>query len=112
MNMPNWPALLVAPLIAFTNGAIAYALVSPSCSHQEVVNLHLLSIASLLACFVVTVPAALNWQRARALAGRAESPAQARHRFLSQVGTLTALLSTLVVLAEWLPVWIVSPCSA
>jgi hypothetical protein len=110
--MPNWPALLVAPLIAFTNGAIAYALVSPSCSRQEVVDLHLLSIASLLACFVATVPAALNWQRARALASPMEAPAQARHRFLSQVATMTALLSILVVLAEWLPVWIVSPCSA
>lgn len=109
--MPNWPALLVAPLIAFTNGAIAYALVSPSCSRQEVVDLHLLSIASLLACFVVTVPAALNWQRAGALAGGGKVAAQARHRFFSQVGTLTGLLSILVVLAEWLPVWIVSPCS-
>ena len=109
--MPNWPALLVAPLVAFTNAAIAYALVSPSCSRQELVDLHLLSIVSLLACFVVTVPAALNWQRARALASQVEAPAQARDRFFSQVGTLTGLLCTLVVLAEWLPVWIVSPCS-
>jgi hypothetical protein len=110
--MPNWPALLVAPLIAFANTAIAYALVSPSCSRQQVVDLHLLTIVSLLACFVVTVPAALNWQRARALQSPMEAPAQARHRFLSQVATMTALLSILVVLAEWLPVWIVSPCSA
>jgi len=109
--MPNWPALVVAPLIAFANVAIAYALVSPSCSRQQVVDLHLLCIASLLACIVALAPAALNWQRARALAHPGEAPAQARHRFLSQVATLTALLSTLVVLAEWLPVWIVSPCS-
>jgi hypothetical protein len=110
--MPNWPALLVAPLIAFTNVAIAYALVSPSCSRQQLTDLHLLTIVSLLVCFVVTVPAALNWQRARALAGPDEAAAQARHRFLSQMGTMAGLLSALVVLAEWLPVWIVSPCAA
>ena len=99
-------------MVAFTNVSIAYALVSPSCSRQQVVDLHLLCIVSLLACLVLTVPAALNWQRARALARPAEAPEQARHRFLSQMGTMAGLLSLLVVLAEWLPVWIVSPCSA
>jgi hypothetical protein len=54
----------------------------------------------------------LNWQRTRALAGPQEAPDQARRRFLSQVATLCGLLSTLVVLAEWLPVFMVSPCLA
>lgn len=108
--MPNWPALLLAPSIALANAGTAYALVSPSCSHQENSTLHVLSICSLLACLLVTWGAALNWQAARALAGPAELPTEARHRFLSQVATLCGLLSALVVLAEWLPVWMVSPC--
>jgi hypothetical protein len=108
--MPNWPALLLAPSIALANAGIAYALASPSCAHQEVATLHLLSVFSLLACLVVTFGAALNWQYARSLAGPLEAPDQARRRFLSQVATLCGLLSALVVLAEWLPIWMVSPC--
>lgn len=110
-TMPNWPALLLAPSIALANAGIAYAIVSPSCSQQENSTLHVLSICSLLACLLVTWGAALNWQGARALAGPAEQPAASRHRFLSQVATLCGLLSALVVAAEWLPIWMVSPCN-
>ena len=110
--MPNWPALLLAPSIALGNAAVAYALVTPSCARQDVTTLHLMSIASLLACLLFSFGAYLNWQRARALAGPQEAPEQARRRFLSQVATLCGLLSALVVLAEWLPVWMVSPCIA
>ena len=110
--MPNWPALVLAPSVALANTAIAYALVSPSCAQQDVTTLHLVTIASLLACALFTFGAYLNWQGARVLAGPQEAPDQARRRFLSQVATLCGLLSTLVVLAEWLPVFMVSPCLA
>jgi hypothetical protein len=98
-------------MIALANAAIAYALVSPSCSSQQVAELHVLSAGSLLVCLAVSLLSARNWLRAKALAGPAEDPAQARHRFLSQVATLCGLLSAFVVLAEWLPVWMVSPCT-
>ncbi|MBD8530724.1 MULTISPECIES: hypothetical protein [unclassified Massilia] len=111
MIMPNWPALLLAPAIALANAGIAYALVAPSCARQDVSTLHTLTIISLLACLLVTAGAALNWQRERALATPSETPRQSRRRFLSQVATLCGLLSTLVVLAEWLPIWMVSPCT-
>jgi hypothetical protein len=108
--MPNWPALLLAPSIALANTGVAYALVSPSCAGQDTSTLHVLSICSLLACLLVSFGAALNWQQARSLAGPQEAPDQSRRRFLSQVATWCGLLSALVVLAEWLPIWMVSPC--
>jgi lysylphosphatidylglycerol synthetase-like protein (DUF2156 family) len=108
--MPNWPAMLLAPSIALANAGVAYALTSPSCADQDTSTLHVLTICSLLACLLVTFGAALNWQQARSLAGAGEAPDQSRRRFLSQVATLCGLLSSLVVLAEWLPIWMVSPC--
>jgi drug/metabolite transporter (DMT)-like permease len=109
-TMPNWPALLLAPSIAFAHTGVAYALTSPSCAGQDTSTLHVLSICSLLACLLASFGALLNWQHARSLAGPGETPDQSRRRFLSQVATLCGLLSALVVLAEWLPIWMVSPC--
>jgi len=109
--MPNWPALLVAPSIALANAALAYALVPPSCASQHTAVLHALSACSLLACLALTYPAAHNWLRAPVAADGPGTASRSRRHFLSQVATMAGLLSALVVLAEWLPVWIVSPCA-
>ena len=52
--MPNWPAMLLAPLIALANTGVAYALTSSSCAQQDTSTLHVLTIRSLLACLLVT----------------------------------------------------------
>jgi hypothetical protein len=63
--MPNWPALmLLAPSLAFANGAVAYALVTPSCEPPG----HWWPTAraercSLLACLLChLLPRARNWR--------------------------------------------------
>jgi hypothetical protein len=112
MKMPNWPAMLGAPAVALADASIAYALVMPSCSRQNAIALHGVALASLVLCILLTWPAALNWRR-EAAAGRARNDAAgARALMLAQVATMAGLLSTLVVLAEWLPQWILSPCAA
>jgi hypothetical protein len=110
--MANWPALLLAPMLAFTNAAVAYALVTPSCSRQDPTWLHALSVFSLLACLVLTWPAARNWLGGRAAGASSAAAAESRAKFLAQVATMAGLLSALVVLAEWLPLFLLSPCAA
>ena len=100
--MPNWPALLVTPSIALANASIAYALVTPACASQSTVALHALCAASLAACVILTAP----------VARRLKDPAPSRRHFLDQVATMAGALSALVVLAEWLPLLIVSPCAS
>lgn len=102
MSMPNWPALLLTPSIALANASIAYALVTPACASQNLLPLHLLCAASLACCIVLTVPVARRLLR----------PAAGRRHFLDQVASMAGTLSALVVLAEWLPLLIVSPCVA
>ncbi|MDB5953149.1 MAG: hypothetical protein JWR65_5004 [Massilia sp.] len=110
--MANWPALLLAPMLALTDAAVAYALVTPSCSRQDHAGLHALFAFSLLACLVMTWPAARNWLRWRTAGAPSGPAAGSRRKFVAQVATMAGLLSALVMLAEWLPVWILSPCAA
>jgi len=124
--MLSWPALLLAPLIALSELSIAYALVSPSCASQDRTLLHAVAAASL---FLVLAMTALAWREwhgdgvsssdgldARQTAAvptvtRADSAdAAERPRFVAQIAVVVGALSTLVSIARWLPVWVLSPC--
>jgi len=106
--MPNWPALIVSPLLALANLTAVYALVTPSCSRQSTGAMQWLSVASLLLSLLFTLLAWRNQRRpAAATPGDAAS---VRPHFLAQVAMMVGLLSSLVLFAMWIPQWIVSPC--
>jgi hypothetical protein len=110
--MANWPALVVAPFLALANLSITYALATPECSRQSDVAMHLVSGAMLAACVVFTFQAWRNWlaQGGVATTPRADDAA-ARGRFMSAVAGMVGLLSCLVVIAQWFPQWVLSPCA-
>jgi len=116
--MKVWPALLVSPLLALGHLSLAYSLVTPSCARQDYSSLHALTVASLLLSLLMTLPAWFTWRRltrrtdprsrtAHSDAGHAES----RQPFLALVATCVGALSTLVIAAMWLPLWVLPPCS-
>jgi hypothetical protein len=113
-----WPALLVTPLLALGHLSLAYALVTPSCARQDHATLHALTAASLLVSLLMTLPAWRIWRRltrsqdARSGATHSDAgDAESRQPFLALVATLVGALSTLVIAAMWLPVWVLPPCS-
>jgi hypothetical protein len=113
-----WPALLLAPLLALGQQSIVYALVTPSCARQGGLVLHLVSAAALLLCLLMTGLAWHAWRtRARAAGGvptvtdSDSGAAASRPGFVALLATLVGALSTLVVAALWLPVWMLAPCS-
>ena len=117
--MGNWPALLVAPSLALTNLTVTYALVTPSCSRQNMLAPNLVSAALLLLCAWMSWSAWRNWRAARDGRGRADGPtagetdaAPDRPPFLALVATMVGALSCLVVLAQWFPQWVLSPCAS
>lgn len=112
IEMTNWPALLLAPFLALTNLAITYALASPECSHQSDAAMNLVSAAILVICVLLTFKAWRNWLAQ----GVGEPPprqdaAVLRGRFISAVAGMVGLLSCLVVIAQWFPQWVLSPCA-
>jgi hypothetical protein len=110
--MKNWPALLLAPSLALANLAITYALVTPSCARQGKLALKIVSAVTLLVCAVLTVQAWRNWKGQGG--GDADAPrdgARLRPRFVALVAAMAGALSCLVVIAQWIPQWVLSPCA-
>jgi len=123
--MLSWPALLLAPLIALSELSIAYALVSPSCASQDRTGLHAVAAVSLFLALALTVLAWREWHGDDLPTAAADGPhglaaptvtradsadAAERPRFVAQIGVVVGALSTLVSIALWLPVWVLSPC--
>jgi TRAP-type C4-dicarboxylate transport system permease small subunit len=113
--MGNWPALLAAPSLALTNLSVTYALTTPACARQSMLAPNLVCAASLVACAWMSWGAWRNWQagrRAQGAAAGASDAAPDRSPFLALVATMVGALSCLVVLAQWFPQWILSPCAS
>jgi divalent metal cation (Fe/Co/Zn/Cd) transporter len=111
--MGNWPALLVAPSLALTNLSVTYALVTPSCSRQSMLAPNLVSAAALVACVWMSWGAWRNWRAGQHAAAAGETDAAPdRSPFLALVAAMVGALSSLVVLAQWFPQWVLSPCAS
>lgn len=111
-RMKNWPALLVAPTLALANLAVTYALTTPSCSRQTMLAPHLVSALLLVACAAMSWAAWRNW---RTDAFDREQPSDAaphRRPFVALVAAMVGSLSCLVVIAQWFPQWVLSPCAS
>jgi hypothetical protein len=105
-----WLALLVAPLLTLLNLTVVYALVTPACQEQNTLPLHLFSMASLLLALLFTFMAWHQWQQTDMLPKVPEDDASVRHSFLPAVASISGLLSSLVIAAQWIPQWVLSPC--
>jgi hypothetical protein len=120
--MKNWPALLVAPTLALTNLSVTYSLVTPSCSRQDMTAPNVVSALLLLACAWMSFRAWGNWRKgpsgspgAAQRTGEdtaASDAAPERGPFVALVATMVGALSCLVVIAQWFPQWVLSPCAS
>ena len=103
-----WAGVLVGPLAALIQLQVNYALVLWSCSHRSNWPLHLVSVLALLATIVAGFMAYRIWQRLSADEDGLGPPA--RTRLMTLVGILISILSSLVIIAQWLAVFIYDPC--
>ncbi len=108
--MRHWPALILSPILALTNLSLAYALVTPSCSRQSIVVLHTVAALSLVLSLLFTWAAWRDWQLQRLQAGASDDDAVGGLGFIAGVSAMAGLFSSIVILAQWLPIWVLSPC--
>lgn len=106
----QWLAVVVPPLAAFAQQQISYSLVSLSCTKHAVALLHLPTLGMLTLVAVATVYSWREWAQ-RDHPPRPDDPHQPGSlRFFALLGLTMSGLSTIVVLAQWLPTLFVHPC--
>ena len=103
--MAIWPALLLAPVLALMDQAVAFAVTGHACATQSAWLVHLTHMLFLLGIFAL---GGLAWTPFRASLAQGNTRSQAG--FVARVAFPVACLSSLGVLWMWLPVWLISPC--
>ena len=112
--MWTWPALLLAPLLALTEQAVVYSLATPTCQSQREAWLHGVPLVFFAASATLTL---LAWSHARRLRQAPMPPVDADRRalrpyFLACVAIGVGALSSLAIVALWIPQWVLSPCAS
>jgi hypothetical protein len=109
--MAIWLALLGAPLLVLTDLSVAYALVTPACARQSAMLLHLVSLWFLVLTILLAIQAARLSRRLRTQDVLPDSDHAGNRRYqMALIATGVAALSALVIVARWIPQWLLSPC--
>ena len=113
MKMKSWLPLVLSPSVALATQSVLYSMVTPACSSQTRLQMHLAAAVALAAVVVMAVLAFADSSLRRREPGSAdtdEGHPQARRRFLADMAAAVAALSALVILAMWFALWVLSPC--
>jgi len=103
-----WAGVLVGPMAALIQLQVNYALVLWSCSHHSTLPLHVVSALALFLTIVVGLLSFQIWQRV-SIGEDGAGPA-ARTKLMTVIGMLISILMSLVIIAQWLAVFIHDPC--
>ena len=113
MNTKSWLGLVLGPTVALATQSTLYSMVTPSCSAQVRLNLHIVAAVALLIALVLAVVAFSESSLHR------REPTSPDHdgahppvpkRFLADIAAAVAGLSALVILAMWFTLWVLGPC--
>ena len=109
--MRVWPALVLAPLTALAQQSAMYALVPEACNRHLVGAVHAVAAVAVLACAGMTWHALRAWLRTGQPQTGQPADDEGRPHTMALIAAMTGLFSTVVSIAMWLPVWMVSPCA-
>jgi hypothetical protein len=110
-RMRIWLALIVAPLLALADQAVAFSMVGWACAHQTPALLHASHALFLVLATATAVAAGLHWRETDSAAASTREAAR-QVRFLAGIATTVATLSALAIAAMWVPTWMISSCIA
>lgn len=105
-----WAGALAGPLAALTQLQVNYALVRWACDRGIEWSLHVVALVALLVTLAAALLSWRNWWRAGGGFEDGGAGVLPRSRFMALVGLMLGLLSALVVVAQWIPVFLYNPC--
>jgi len=105
-----WTGVLLPPLAFLFNLEVAYALVPTACSSRNLLLVHLVHLMSLLLSLFGGFTALRYWRLSGATWPGGAGGRLSRTQFMSGLGMLLALLFATVIVAQWIPSFILDPC--
>jgi hypothetical protein len=105
-----WACVLAGPLAALAQLQANYALVLWVCGTGRAWSLHAVSLAALLIAAGAALLSWRNWHRAGAVWEDGGAGVLPRSRFMAAVGMLVSAHSALVIIAQWIAVFVYDPC--
>jgi hypothetical protein len=106
-----WLGLLLPPLAWTLQMGVLYMLQPWECLHPDRVALS--NPISLVAIVIAIAGGVVAWRRWHALREPAPEPMEqlrSRGRFMALLGVLLSALFALVIIAQWIPNHLLSPC--
>jgi hypothetical protein len=105
-----WLSVLAPPLAALAQLQTNYALVLWACGRAQTWPLHMVALLALLVSIGCGLLAWRNWQKAGADWTDDGAGPIPRSRFMAAVGMLVSAHSALVIIAQWIAVFVFDPC--
>jgi hypothetical protein len=105
-----WAGVLTGPLAALVQLQTNYALVLWACGAGRTWALHLVAFVTLLLCVGAGLLSLSNWRKTGAGWDDEGAGVLPRSRFMSVVGMFVSLMSAIVVVAQWIAVFVYNPC--
>jgi hypothetical protein len=104
-HLSLWSGLLLAPVAWLLQMEISYALVPWSCSHNQRSALYITNLFFLIMSGAAIL---ISWKNWRSIAE--DNIAGNRARFMAVLGILIACVFSLVIIAQGIPRFIITPC--
>lgn len=105
-----WLGLLLGPIAALSQLEANYALVLYACSSGQKWTLHLVSILAVLITLLGLGLAHRNWRKVGRHVNHEGAGVVPRSSFMALLGILMSILMLLVIVAQWIAVFIYGPC--
>jgi hypothetical protein len=103
-------ALIGGPAAVLLSQQAKYLLVEPACASGHLTPLHLVALLGILLALAAGALAFHEWRIAGGGWPDHEGGSAGRTRFMGVLAMLMAASAALVMIAQWIPDWIVSPC--
>jgi hypothetical protein len=105
-----WAGFLLAPTAFLLNLEVAYALVPTACSSHNRLLVHVVHLVCLLIALTGGFFALRLWRSGGETWPGEEGGRVSRTRFIAGLGLLLSMFIVLVLLAQWIPSFVLDPC--
>jgi hypothetical protein len=105
-----WTGFLLAPAAFLLNLEVAYALVPVACSGRTRLLIHVVHAVFVVLAAVGAMTALRQWRLTGETWPGGEGGRLSRSRFMAGVGLLLSLFIVMVIVAQWIPSFVLNPC--